>query len=56
MIRLTKSRKKNRTQRHAGLTLVELLISMAVSTVVVMVAAGLVIESMEWDEGRTATP
>ena len=48
MIRLTKSRKKNRTQRHAGLTLVELLISIAVSTVVVMVAAGLVIESMEW--------
>ena len=48
MIRLTKSRKKNGSQRHAGLTLVELLISIAVSSVVLMVAAGLVIESMEW--------
>ena len=39
---------KQRDQRHAGFTLVELLIAMGVSTVVVMAAANLVIESMQW--------
>ena len=36
------------TNRHAGLTLVELLIAMSMSTVVVVVAGNLVNESMEW--------
>ena len=39
--------KQRRAQRNAGLTLVELLIAMGVSTVVVMVAANLVIQSMQ---------
>ena len=34
--------------QHAGLTLVELLIAMSMSTVVVLAAANLVTESMEW--------
>ena len=39
--------KNQRAHRHDGLTLVELLIAMCVSTVVVMTAANLVIQSMQ---------
>ena len=39
---------KQRTNRHAGLTLVELLIAMSMSTVVVVAASNLANESMEW--------
>ena len=48
MNRLVLRLKESRVQRHAGLTLVELLIAMGVSTVVVMVAATMVTDSMEW--------
>ena len=47
MNRLLRRLKQRRAQQHAGLTLVELLIAMGVSTVVVMVAANLVIQSMQ---------
>ena len=47
MNRLLKRPIKRRAQRHAGLTLVELLIAMSVSTVVVMMATDLVIQSMQ---------
>ena len=39
---------KQRDNRHAGWTLVELLIAMSMSTAVVVVAVNLVTESMEW--------
>ena len=48
MIRLLRRIKRRRNQLQAGFTLVELLVAMSMSTVVVMVAANLVIESMEW--------
>ena len=44
---LLRQLKKRKAQRNAGLTLVELLIAMGVSTVVVMVASNLVIQSMQ---------
>ena len=47
MNRLLEKLKKRKSQRHAGLTLIELLIAMGVSTVVVMVAASFVIQTME---------
>ena len=47
MNRLLQRLKQRRAQRNAGLTLVELLIAMGVSTIVVMVAANLVIQSMQ---------
>ena len=47
MNRLLRRLKQRRAQRNAGLTLVELLIAMGVSTIVVMVAANLVIQSMQ---------
>ena len=47
MNRLLEELKKRKSQRHAGLTLIELLIAMGVSTVVVMMAASLVIQTME---------
>ena len=47
MNRLLRTLKKRKAQRQAGLTLVELLIAMGVSTVVVMVAASLVIQTMQ---------
>ena len=48
MNRLLQQALKQRASRHAGLTLVELLIAMSMSTVVVVVASNLVNESMEW--------
>ena len=39
---------KHQDQRQAGLTLVELLIAMSVSSVVVIAATNLVIQSMQW--------
>ena len=48
MNRLLQQALKQRANRHAGLTLVELLIAMSMSTVVVVVASNLVNESMEW--------
>ena len=39
---------KQPDQRHAGMTLAELLIAMVISTVVVTAAANLVIQSMQW--------
>ena len=48
MNRLLQQVLKQRANRHAGLTLVELLIAMSMSTVVVVVASNLVNESMEW--------
>ena len=48
MNRLLQQVLKRRANRHAGLTLVELLIAMSMSTVVVVVASNLVNESMEW--------
>ena len=47
MNKLPEGLQKHRAQQHAGLTLVELLITLGVSTVVVMVAANLVIQSMQ---------
>ena len=47
MNRLLRTLKKRKAQRQAGLTLVELLIAMGVSTVVVMVAASLVLQTMQ---------
>ena len=47
MNRLLRRLKKRKAQQHAGLTLIELLIAMGVSTVVVMVAASFVIQTME---------
>ena len=44
---LLKRTNKRKTNLHAGLTLVELLIAMSLSTVVVLGAANLVIESMQ---------
>jgi len=45
--RLLRRLKQRKAKGNAGLTLVELLIAMGVSTVVVMVAANLVIQSMQ---------
>ena len=47
MNRLLRRLKQRKAKGNAGLTLVELLIAMGVSTVVVMVAANLVIQSMQ---------
>ncbi len=48
MNNLLRRLRKCRPQQEAGLTLVELLVSIGVSTVVVMVAANMVTESMKW--------
>ena len=48
MNRLIKQRiKQKRSHQQAGLTLVELLVAMGISTVVVMMAANLVVQSMQ---------
>ena len=47
MNRLLRGLKKHRVQQQFGLTLVELLIALSVSTVVVMVATNLVIQTMQ---------
>ena len=48
MNKLLQRLQKRHSNRHAGLTLVELLIAMSMSTVVVVVAGNLVTDSMEW--------
>ncbi|MDC0315680.1 prepilin-type N-terminal cleavage/methylation domain-containing protein [Synechococcus sp. AH-551-G15] len=48
MNKLLKRLHKHQDQRQSGLTLVELLIAMSVSSVVVIAATNLVIQSMQW--------
>ena len=48
MSKLEQQVQNQRANRHAGWTLVELLIAMSVSTVVVLAGVNLVTESMEW--------
>ena len=48
MSKLLKRLHKHQDQRQSGLTLVELLIAMGVSSVVVIAATNLVIQSMQW--------
>ena len=48
MNKLLKRLHKHQDQRQSGLTLVELLIAMGVSSVVVIAATNLVIQSMQW--------